>query len=121
MLFGAAIPGQGGTGHRNEQWPSYWAEQFAAAGHAATDPFRLRVWDDPGVKWWFAQNLVCFARPETLAERPALASAACPDGPLSLVHPGCLAEANARSVAAAPSAGAQGRLSRVLRRGDRNS
>src|SRR5262249_11402135 len=24
VLFSAAIPGQGGTGHVNEQWPDYW-------------------------------------------------------------------------------------------------
>src|SRR6202022_1127194 len=28
-LFSAAIPQQGGTGHVNEQWPTYWLERFA--------------------------------------------------------------------------------------------
>ena len=28
ILFSAAIPGQTGDGHVNEQWPSYWAEKF---------------------------------------------------------------------------------------------
>jgi SAM-dependent methyltransferase len=97
VLFGAAIPGQGGIEHHNEQWPAYWAERFAAHGYAATDPFRAAVWLDPDVKWWFAQNLVCFAQPGAIAARPALSGAACPEiGPLPLVHPGCLAEANAR-------------------------
>ena len=27
VLFSAAIPGQGGVGHLNEQWQSYWAGQ----------------------------------------------------------------------------------------------
>src|SRR5437879_5333008 len=26
IVFSAAIPGQGGTGHVNEQWPEYWCE-----------------------------------------------------------------------------------------------
>jgi 2-polyprenyl-3-methyl-5-hydroxy-6-metoxy-1,4-benzoquinol methylase len=30
VLFSAAIPGQDGTGHINEQWPSYWARLFIA-------------------------------------------------------------------------------------------
>ena len=113
VVFGAAIPGQGGIEHHNEQWPAYWAERFAAHGFTATDPFRARVWNDPDVKWWFAQNIVCFARPEAVAARPVLAASACADGtPLPLVHPGCLAEANAR---AAPAPVAEERSSRFRR------
>ena len=109
VLFGAAIPGQGGTGHHNEQWPSYWAGLFDASGYAASDPFRVRIWNEPDVKWWFAQNLVCFARPKAIARLPVLEQAA--GTPLPLVHPGCLAEANARA-AAQP---ADGRLARLFR------
>ena len=29
VLFSAAIPGQGGRGHVNEQWPEYWRDLFA--------------------------------------------------------------------------------------------
>jgi SAM-dependent methyltransferase len=32
VLFSAAIPGQGGTRHINEQWQSYWADLFAVEG-----------------------------------------------------------------------------------------
>jgi hypothetical protein len=32
VLFTAAQPGQGGTGHINEQHPSYWQERFARYG-----------------------------------------------------------------------------------------
>src|SRR5205809_4162841 len=28
IFFSAAIPQQGGTGHLNEQWPSYWQDLF---------------------------------------------------------------------------------------------
>ena len=39
VLFGAAIPGQGGVGHLNEQWQSYWANLFEACGSGnAADP-----------------------------------------------------------------------------------
>src|SRR5262245_16248653 len=30
VLFSAAIPGQGGSRHINEQWPSYWRSRFGA-------------------------------------------------------------------------------------------
>ena len=117
VLFSAAIPGQGGIEHRNEQWPAYWAERFATVGFAATDPFRLPLWEKPDVKWWFAQNLLCFARPDELARRPVLARAVCPEGsPLPLVHPGCLAEANARTAATMQTTPARGRFSRAFRR-----
>ena len=28
ILFSAAIPGQGGQNHVNEQWPTYWQKKF---------------------------------------------------------------------------------------------
>src|SRR5204862_3532668 len=32
VLFSAALPGQGGTRHINEQWPAFWQRLFAARG-----------------------------------------------------------------------------------------
>ena len=105
VLFGAAIPGQGGLHHMNEQWPRYWAELFARRGYLATDPFRAALWEHPDVKWWFAQNTVCFATPDALARTPVLAAARCSDAPLPLVHPGCLLSyADALAAAQAESA-----------------
>jgi SAM-dependent methyltransferase len=78
VLFSAAIPGQGGTHHVNEQWPSYWAEKFAAAGYTAYDVIRPRIWTDSRVLYWYKQNILLFARGRVL------------DGPatrLDLVHP----------------------------------
>ena len=62
ILFSAAIPGQGGTHHVNEQWPSYWAEKFARAGYTAYDVIRPRIWADPQVQVWYRQNMLLFAR-----------------------------------------------------------
>jgi SAM-dependent methyltransferase len=78
ILFSAAVPGQGGTHHVNEQWPSYWAEKFAKAGYTAYDVIRPRIWSDPRVVWWYRQNILLFARGRAF------------DGPMSgldLVHP----------------------------------
>lgn len=90
VCFSAGIPGQGGKMHRNEQWPAYWAGLFAEQGYVASDPFRLVLWELPHVKWWFAQNLLCYVDSATLEHLPILAQARCGDAPLPLVHPGCL-------------------------------
>ncbi len=37
VLFSAAIPGQGGKGHVNEQWQSYWADMFIRGGFEVHD------------------------------------------------------------------------------------
>lgn len=58
VVWSAAIPGQGGDGHVNEQPPGYWAERFARFGWVLTDPFREYLWDDPRVEPWYAQNLL---------------------------------------------------------------
>jgi SAM-dependent methyltransferase len=62
ILFAAAIPGQGGTHHVNEQWPSYWAAKFAKAGYTAYDIIRPQIWTDPRVAVWYRQNILIFAR-----------------------------------------------------------
>ena len=90
VLFSAAIPGQGGTGHVNEQWPAYWTALFRSQGYVATDPFRAALWEHPDVKWWFAQNIVSYATPSALERLPGLSRARCATAPLPLVHPGCL-------------------------------
>lgn len=69
VVFSAAIPGQGGAGHINEQWPGYWVERFASHGYVATGALRWRFWEDRRVENWYRQNLLVFASaPDTLAE-----------------------------------------------------
>jgi SAM-dependent methyltransferase len=104
VVFGAAIPGQGGIHHVNPQWPRYWARLFGTHGYLASDPFRAALWERDDVKWWFAQNMVCFANPAALERLPALAAARSFDAPLPLVHPGCLEScSDALAAAQAPS------------------
>jgi SAM-dependent methyltransferase len=73
VLFSAAIPFQGGTHHLNEQWPDYWAALFDRYGYAVIDAVRPRVWQDPHVEWWYAQNTLLFVRRNRLADYPSLA------------------------------------------------
>ena len=62
ILFSAAIPGQGGVNHINEQWPSYWIAKFAMRGYQASDLFRWQLWNDARVQPFYAQNLIYFAK-----------------------------------------------------------
>jgi SAM-dependent methyltransferase len=61
VLFSAAIPGQGGVDHVNEQWPGYWARRFARHGYRAADVVRPRIWEDDAVAWFYRQNIVVYA------------------------------------------------------------
>jgi SAM-dependent methyltransferase len=87
VLFSAAVPGQGGEGHVNEQWPQWWAERFARAGALCLDPYRHVLWQDDRVAWWYRQNMLLFATDEALVRWPALAAQPVAREPLALIHP----------------------------------
>jgi SAM-dependent methyltransferase len=97
VLFSAAIPHQGGTDHVNEQWPDYWAGRFAAHGYVAVDAIRPLVWSKPDVFAFYRQNVLVFATPQVIAERPLLAQdrERTVDAQLSVVHPELLVAAAA--------------------------
>lgn len=59
VLFSAAIPGQGGMHHVNEQWQSWWADRFRGRGYLPID-VRWRFWDDQRIPWWYRQNTVLY-------------------------------------------------------------
>lgn len=61
ILFSAAVPGQTGVGHVNEQWPSYWIKRFKERGFQALDPLRPAIREDRLIPWWYRQNLMMFA------------------------------------------------------------
>lgn len=84
VLFSAAIPGQGGHGHLNEQWPAYWAEKFYEyGGLCCTDDLRLDLWGDEEIEPWYRQNLLLFAESEWLAIHDLRWT----NRPQALVHP----------------------------------
>lgn len=58
VVFSAAIPGQGGHGHLNEQWPDYWARQFEDRGFQVSGELRWRIWTYEHVEPWYRQNLL---------------------------------------------------------------
>jgi SAM-dependent methyltransferase len=63
VLFSAAVPGQGGAGHVNEQWQSAWAARFNSRGYAALDVLRPSIWSDARVAYWYAQNAILYVDP----------------------------------------------------------
>jgi hypothetical protein len=94
VLWSAAIPGQGGRGHINEQWPEYWAGHFWNNNMLATSAIREAFWDDYRVEPWYRQNMLFYAPPDWYEDRPEFTT---PFGekfplvytnhPASLVHP----------------------------------
>lgn len=60
ILFSAAVPGQVGTYHINEQWQEYWITKFNARGYKHFDLVRTRFWNNPHVAWWYKQNAFIF-------------------------------------------------------------
>jgi len=64
VLFSAAIPGQGGVNHLNEQWQSYWANLFAHRGYVCVDCIRPKIFYKHRVEWWYRQNILVFCQPD---------------------------------------------------------
>lgn len=62
VLFSAAIPGQGGEHHVNEQWQSYWVEKFKNRGYAADFAARNHFWNNEYMNCWRKQNLLVFLK-----------------------------------------------------------
>lgn len=91
VLFSAAIPGQGGVGHLNEEWQSAWADRFARHGYAAYDVLRPRLWSDDAIPAWYRQNILLYLDNRTAL---ALGLAATEPDRLDIVHPAFWNRAN---------------------------
>lgn len=99
ILFSAAVPGQRGTDHINEQWQSYWRERFEAHGYVAIDAIRPRIWEDDSVAPIYRQNTALYCQRDSLGRYPALQDADSRTGGWfpDVVHPGVFQGAVARS------------------------
>lgn len=89
VLFSAAIPGQGGNGHINERWQSYWARKFKKNGFESFDIIRPTLWSSADVLYWYRQNTIVYRRSEETETVTRTANQI-----LDIVHP----EAFARSL-----------------------
>lgn len=96
VLFSAAIPKQGGVGHINERWQSYWADLFDGQGYQAIDAIRPLIWRDESIPCWYRQNILLYARRQapvmtTLAEARLPATSY-----IDIVHPDLFSPARRR-------------------------
>lgn len=96
VAFSAAIPLQGGANHINEQWQSFWCERFAACGYIPCDAVRPRIWHEPGVAFWYAQNLIVYVDENKIDDYPKLkeARAGADERLMDIVHPALLHHRN---------------------------
>lgn len=83
VLFSAAVPGQGGKGHVNEQPHAYWHDLFSRRGFRCVDSLRGRIVHDRSIPWWYRQNLFFY-----VSERSALLEGSTPFLPddMCLLH-----------------------------------
>jgi SAM-dependent methyltransferase len=92
ILFSAAIPGQGGEHHVNEQPWEYWRAKFAARGYELYDFLRPRIRDDASIYFCYRFNSFLFADGAAAAALPAAVKACrVPAGvPIRNILPGWL-------------------------------
>jgi SAM-dependent methyltransferase len=93
IVFSAAIPGQGGQNHVNEQPVGYWIEKFARRGYRFHDVIRPRIWNDERIHWWYRQNMFVVA---TAAATAAVARIERTGEILDVVHPALFRNRSAR-------------------------
>ncbi len=65
ILFSAAVPGQDGDGHINEQHMTYWVDKFKQHGYEPFDVIRPAIQDNENIPFWYKQNIIVFAKKGT--------------------------------------------------------
>lgn len=71
ILFSAAVPGQGGEFHVNEQPYTYWRDKFAAEGFRTFDWLRPIIRTERAIEPWYRYNTLIFVRESGLARVPS--------------------------------------------------
>lgn len=72
ILFAAALPGQGGSHHINEQWPDFWQRLFQNKDFVRIDCIRPMIYNNPEIKWWYRQNIFIYINNKVLKNYPRL-------------------------------------------------
>ena len=70
VLFSAAVPGQGGEDHVNEQPYTFWRDLFAARGYRLFDFVRPRIAHELAIEPWYRYNILFFAHDSMLESLP---------------------------------------------------
>jgi SAM-dependent methyltransferase len=84
ILFSAAIPGQGGTYHVNEAYPSYWSNLFSALGYYPVDDIRKLIWNQSDIDAHYRQNIMLFVKKDSQMYQKYYTLM---DIPLDIIHP----------------------------------
>jgi SAM-dependent methyltransferase len=100
VLFSASVPGQGGTGHINEQWPEFWRDLFAQQGFTMFDLIRPLIREDRRIDWWYRQNIAIFASEAAIQANPELRETPFDGKELEWVHVNMLRQAGVRNLLA---------------------
>jgi SAM-dependent methyltransferase len=91
VLFGAAIPYQGGFRHINERWQSYWAGIFDGHGYQVFDLLRNIIWTNTSIHFWYKQNMLTYVNRNRSDLIATVASYIATKGisqlPVDVVHP----------------------------------
>jgi hypothetical protein len=90
ILFSAAIPGQGGTHHVNEQWPDFWRKLFHEKDFVCIDCIRPMIYNNPVVEWWYRQNIFLYVHKKVLMKFPRLDAQRNQANDILLLHSGLL-------------------------------
>jgi SAM-dependent methyltransferase len=98
VLFSASVPGQGGTGHINEQWPECWQNLFTQQGFTMLDLIRPIIREDRRIDWWYRQNIALFASEAAILANPGLRATAFGGNELEWVHVNMLRQAGVRNL-----------------------
>ena len=97
VLFAAAIPFQGGAGHINERWQSWWAQKFSENGYDPFDVLRREIWGRRDIAWWYKQNAIFYVKRNSAAHARFTARFGEPSATMfDFVHPELLRGKSAR-------------------------
>lgn len=70
VLFSAAVPGQGGENHINEQPYEYWRRLFKEKGYVPIDAIRPHIKNNKRVMPWYRYNTLLYVNESILDELP---------------------------------------------------
>lgn len=80
VLFSAAVPGQGGENHVNEQPYEFWRDRFLERGYRLFDFVRPAIRGELEAEPWYRYNLLFFAHDQVIGSLPdAVARCRVPD------------------------------------------
>jgi SAM-dependent methyltransferase len=72
VLFSAAVPGQGGEHHVNEQPLGYWRDIFRQKGYVAIDYLRPLIFQDAEIEPWYRYNILLYVAEDHVAALPEM-------------------------------------------------